>query len=369
MNIPFLDLKSNYNSIKKEINLSMQHVLNSTRFIKGPFLEKFEKDFASYIGVKYCIGVASGTDALHLSLVALGITKGDEVILPANTFAATVYAILYCGAKPVLVDVDERTHNIRAEDIEKVITKKTKAIIPVHLYGTTAEMNLINKLANIHNLSVLEDACQSHGATYGNKKTGNLGDAAAFSFYPGKNLGAYGDGGAITTNSLQLATQVRKLREYGSLTKYSYEMVGFNSRLDALQAAVLSVKIKHLDAWNSQRRSVANYYTTRFNQELPFILTPQISKKHTSVYHLYVIQTKQRDALANYLHKQGIETGIHYPIPLHLQPSLQSLGYKKGDFPITESLSSQILSLPIYPELQKKQQDYIFEQIAAFFKK
>lgn len=245
--IPLFDLQIQHQYLKKDIDKVFKKICATTSFSKGPYLDAFEKEFAKYVGTKYCVGVASGTDALHLSLHALGITKGDEVILPVNTFVATVYAILYVGAKPVFVDIDERTYNIDVNLIEKAITKKTKAIIPVHLYGNPAEMSEINKLAQKHKLFVIEDAAQAHGATYHKKQIGSLGDIAAFSFYPSKNLGAYGDGGAITTNSKRLAAKLKKIREYGSSKKYIFDEIGFNSRLDGLQAAILSIKLKYLD--------------------------------------------------------------------------------------------------------------------------
>jgi dTDP-4-amino-4,6-dideoxygalactose transaminase len=331
-------------------------------------LEKFEKQFAEYVGVKYCIGVASGTDALHLSLRALGIGPGDEVLIPANTFVATAYAILYVNAKPVLIDINPNTYNIDVTLIEQKITKKTKAIIPVHLYGQPAEMDTISKMAKKYGLSIIEDACQAHGASYRKKQTGNLGTLGTFSFYVSKNLGAFGDGGAITTNSATLAKKLKRLREYGETSRYSYEEVGFNSRLDAVQAAILSVKLKHLDKWNSQRQQIARYYNKRFRAELPSIITPSTENISSHVYHLYVIQTQKRNKLLKYLAEKGIQAAIHYPIPLHLQHSLQSLKYKQGDFPITEKIAGEILSLPMYPQLSKKQQDYIVESVSSFFK-
>lgn len=368
MNIPLVDLKKQYGSLSQEINTSLEALFKSTSFIKGPFLEKFEESFAKYIGTKYCIGVASGTDAIHLSLLALNIKAGDEVILPVNTFIATAYAILYVGAKPVFVDVDPKTFNIDVNSIESKITKNTKAIIPVHLYGQPAQMDKIMLLARKYKLAVVEDACQAHGATYNKKNVGSFGDLAAFSFYPSKNLGAYGDGGVITTNSTQLAKTLKKLREYGGISKYKYDTIGLNSRLDAIQAAILSIKLKHLDEWNNKKQKLAAYYNKRINEEIPFIKTPFINSQSTSVYHLYVIKTPKRNQLAKYLSSHGIQTGIHYPVPLHLQKSLQHLGYKKGDFPVAEALSREILSLPIYPELISTAQEYVVKSIKAFFK-
>lgn len=367
MKIPLVDLKTNYQSIEQEIDLAIKNTIKSSNFINGPFLEKFERCFAHYIGVKYCIGVASGTDALYLSLLTLNIEKGDEVILPVNTFIATAYAVLYCGAKPVFVDIDEQTHTINVNLIKKAITKKTRAIIPVHLYGTPADMDQIRFIAQEYNLHIIEDACQAHGAVYGNKRVGSLGNLAAFSFYPSKNLGAYGDGGAITTNSSKLANSLLSIREYGTSSKYIFNKLGFNSRLDGLQAAILTVKLKYLDRWNKKKLNVAEYYNKQISSYLPFIKIPKTLVNTTTAYHLYVIRTPNRNQLAKFLARQGIQTGIHYPVPLHLQKSLTFLGYKKGDFPIAELVSNEILSLPIYPELTRLNQNYIIKTMQSFF--
>lgn len=347
---------------------AINKVLASGNFIKGTTLDKFEKEFAKFIGVKYCIGVASGTDALHLSLLALNIGKGDEVILPVNTFIATVYAILYTGAKPVFVDIKEQTYNIDVNAIENKLTKKTKVILPVHLYGQPAEMDKIINLSKKYNLAIIEDACQAHGAKYNGKLVGSIGDFASFSFYPAKNLGAYGDGGAITTNSAILAKRLQRLREYGAVNKYTYKEIGLNSRLDTLQAAILLVKLKHLNTWNKKRSALANYYTKKISQHLPFIKTPFINHDSTSAHHLYVIRTSRRNQLAKYLLSKNIQVGIHYPLPLHLQKSLYFLNYKKGSFPVAESVCSEILSLPLYPELTQSEQDYTINSIINFFK-
>lgn len=369
MQIPLVDLKTQYLTLEKQIDQAIKNILRSSSFIKGEALEKFEHEFAKFIGTKHAVGVASGTDALHLSLLALGIGPGDEVVLPVYTFIATAYAVLYVGAKPVFIDIDPLTYNIDVSKIEEKITKKTKAIIPVHLYGQPAEMDKILSIAKKHRLFVLEDAAQAHGAFYKKRSVGTFGKLAAFSFYPGKNLGAYGDGGAITTNSIKLATSLKELREYGSKSKYIFNLLGYNSRLDSLQAAILAVKLQYLNEWNKKRQGAADYYTKKIYQEIPFIKTPTIAKGVTSVFHLYVIQTPKRDKLLKYLLSLGIQVGIHYPIPLHLQKSLKSLGYKKRDFPIAEKLSSRILSLPIFPELTFKQQEYIVESIKNFYSK
>lgn len=367
MYIPLVDLKTQYKSLNKEINAAFKNICDLSSFIKGPALEKFEKSFSNFSGVKYCVGVASGTDALFLSLTALGIKRGDEVILPVNTFIATAYAILYVGAKPVFVDVDPLTYNINTEKIESKITDRTKAIIPVHLYGQPCQMDKILILAKKYNLLVIEDACQSHGASFRGKPVGSFGKMAAFSFYPGKNLGAYGDGGAITTNSLSLANLLKQLREYGSTKKYFYRIIGYNSRLDALQAAILQTKLKFLPLWNKKRQTAANYYNKRL-AEISLIKTPVINNEIRSVFHLYVVQTPKRDKLIKYLSSKNIQTGIHYPKPLHLQKPFIKLGYKKGDFPVSETLSEKILSLPIFPEITFNQQDYVVESIRSFLK-
>lgn len=368
LNIPLVNLQLQHRSLKREFDKILRNVFKSSSFIKGPILERFEKDFANFLEVKYCIGVASGTDALHLSLVALGIGKGDEVIIPVNTFIATAYAILYTGAKPVFVDIDSKTYNIDTELIENKINKKTKAIIPVHLYGQPANMDKILYLAKKYKLFIIEDACQSHGATYKGKYTGTFGDLAAFSFYPSKNLGACGDAGAVTTNSLKFYKILNKIREYGFIDKkYIYDKIGYNSRLDAMQAAILGIKLKYLRQWNTKRERLANYYNIKI-KHIPHITIPFIDKSVVSVYHLYVIRTIKRNLLIKHLSSKGIQTGIHYPIPLHLQKSLSCLGYKNGDFPIAETICKEILSIPLYPELTTTGQDYIIKSIREFAK-
>lgn len=365
--VSLTDLRPIYKSLKTEFDEAFEKVSSQGLFRKGPFLEKFEKEFAKFIGVKYCIGVASGTDALTLSLMVLDLKKGDEVIIPANTFVAAAYACLFVGVKPVLVDIDPKTYNMDPSQVEKKITKKTKVIFPTHLYGQSAQMDQIMKIAKKYKLKVVEDACQAHGATYHNQKVGSFGDLSTFSFYVSKNLGAFGDGGAVVTNSPKLAKEIFKLREYGGLKAYVYDRIGLNSRLDALQAAILSIKLKHLSAWNNQRKTIADYYTQRLNQELPQIITPYIDPKARHVFHLYIIQTPKRNQLLEFLLKKGIQVGIHYPVPIHLQRSLRNIGFKKGDFPITEMIASRILSLPMYPEITKIQQDLVIDSIKEFF--
>ena len=367
MNIPFVDLKAQYRTIESEIGEAMRHVLERTAFIMGAEMEAFERDFAAYIGVKYALGVSSGTDALHLALRALGIGPGDEVISVADTFIATCEAITHAGATVRLVDAHPATYNLDPVTLEAAITPRTKAILPVHLYGQPADMNPILKIAHAHHLFVIEDCAQSHGSTYHGKKTGTFGDVACFSFYPGKNLGAYGDGGAILTNDAGLADRVGILRNHGQKVKYEHLVVGYCNRLDNLQAAVLRVKLHHLEGWNDARRSRAALYGKQL-AGAPNIVTPYASPKVEPVYHLYVIRVTdgRRDALQAYLNYAGIATGLHYPIPVHLQPAYASLGHKPGDFPVSEQLAVQGLSLPMYPELSDDQVVYVSGKIKEF---
>jgi dTDP-4-amino-4,6-dideoxygalactose transaminase len=344
MRIPFNDLKSEYLEIKSELDEAYARVMNSGYYILGPELEAFEKEFTEYCGVKYCVGVGNGLDALHLILRSYEIGDGDEVIVPAHTFIATWLAVTYAGATPVPVDIFEDTYNINPDLIDKVITKKTKAIIPVHLYGQPADMDPINELAAKYNLKVIEDSCQAHGASYNGKHTGSLGHAAAFSFYPVKNLGAYGDGGAVLTNDIQIAEKVRKLSNYGSLEKYKYEMLGFNSRLDELQAAFLRVKLRKLNEENIKRTTNVNIYLNELkNTDLRF---PKIAEWAEPVWHQFVIRHQQRDKLRRYLTEHGVQTLIHYPLLPYKSDAYKDL-YKKAKFPEAERIVDEILSLPI----------------------
>ncbi len=366
--IPLVDLPQNYRSIQSEIDQKVLEVIASGAYIQSKYVVSFEEKFAKFCQAKFCIGVASGTDALHLGLLALDVKSGDEVIVPANTFIASVYAILYTGAKPVMVDVDEKTANIDIVDLKRKITSKTKVIMPVHLYGKPSEMSEIGKIAKKNNLKIIEDACQAHGAFYKDQKIGSIGDLAAFSFYPGKNLGAYGDAGAITTNSVRLMKKIKLLREYGTSKKYVFDIIGFNSRMDAIQAAVLEVKLKHINLWNKKRQQAARYYKKLLKEiDVPFIKVFEDDQKAASVYHLFVISVPQRNKLQKYLLDYGIQTGIHYPVPVHLQKSLKFLGYQSGDFPVSEKLAQQILSLPLFPEISKEQQDWIVKKIKDFY--
>lgn len=367
MNINFVDLQRQYQAHKEEFDKAINGVLGKSDFILGKDVELFEQEFAAFCGVKHCISVASGTDALFLILKAMDIGPGDEVITVDNTFIASALVISMTGATPVLVDMDPVTYNIDPAKIEARITKKTKAILPVDLYGQPADMDEIRKIAQKHKLMIVEDACQAHGAHYKGKRAGTLGDAAAFSFYPGKNLGAYGDGGAITTDNDELAGKIRMLRNYGQTKKYYHIMKGFNSRLDTIQAAVLRVKLSHLDEWNARRQQIAERYTKGL-VDLG-VITPQVLKNADSVYHIYLIQVADRDGLMAYLKEQGVTALIHYPVPIHQQEAYKELGYKTGDFPETETYAPRILSLPIFPELTDEEVDYIVAKIHEFDKK
>lgn len=363
--IKFVDLQRQYKKIGKQIDTAIGNIFIKGDFILGEDVVQFEKEFADYCGVSYAVGVASGTDAILLALKALDIKSGDEVVAPVNSFISSVLPILYLGAKPILIDNDPDTYNIDIKKIEKKITKKTKAIIAVHLYGQIADMDAIKKLAKKYKLFVVEDACQAHGSIYKKEKSGTFGTIACFSFYPGKNLGAYGDGGAVVTNNQSLAEKVRILRNIGQKEKYLHKLVGYNSRLDTIQAAILRVKLKYLDEWNNNRRELADLYNKLLIDS--DIVTPVEQKDVISNYHLYVIRVKKRDILLNYLYKKNIYCGIHYPIPLHLQDCLRGLKYKKGDFPIAEKYADEILSLPMFPELTKKEVHRIVKEIKMFY--
>jgi len=365
MKVPFVDLAAQYASIKKEIDEAMQQVISGTAFIGGFYKEKFEQEFAAYCGAKHCIGVGNGTDALFITLKALGIGSGDEVITVANTFVATSEAIVSTYANCVFVDCHPDFYNIDHQKIEEKITARTKAIMPVHLYGQPAALDEILTIARNNNLFVIEDAAQAHGAKYHGKTVGTLGDVACFSFYPGKNLGAYGDAGAIVTNDTQLAEKCKMLADHGRTKKYEHEMSGYNSRLDGLQAAILSVKLKYLNQWNDARRRVAAHYLNHL--QMKNVVLPRTMSNVEHVYHLFVIQAKERDGLKKFLQEHGIETGIHYPIPLPHQKVYEYMGHLVGDFPASENLAVNALSLPIYPELTTNQLNYVVRKIEEFY--
>ncbi len=365
MHIPFLDLKNQSAEINGEIQSAMNQVLSDCNFVLGKPVADFEAAFAAYCDCKYGIGVASGLDALKLILRAMEIGPGDEVITVSHTFIATALAISSVGATPVLVEVDPSTYTMDPEAFEAAITARTKAVMPVHLYGQTADMGPILEIARRRGLKVIEDACQSHGARCNGQRAGSPGDAAAFSFYPGKNLGAYGDGGAVTTNDPVLADRIRTLRNYGSAKKYFHDELGENSRLDTLQAAVLNVKLTLLDEGNAARRAAAALYTEAL-QGVGDIITPSVRQGSEHVFHLYVIQTGRRDDLQKYLLEQGVECLIHYPVPVHLQKAYASDPWKRGDFPLTEQLAGRILSLPVFPGITGDQIEYVCASIKAF---
>ena len=368
--IGFVDLKSEFREIQEPVMRNLERVLQQAAFIMGGNVSAFEQAFASYSGVKHAIGVANGTDALTLALKATGLQPGDEALVPVNTFIATAEAVVHCGARPVFVDMDPRTYHLDFEQAVNKITPRTKVVLPVHLYGQPVDMDRVMKFAWDYGLTVVEDAAQAHGAQYKKKKTGSFGLAGCFSFYPSKNLGCYGDGGAIVTNDDGLAMKLRKLREHGGIRKYQHDLVGYNSRLDTVQAAVLQIKLRHLDEWNRRRREFARLYG-QLLADVPGVLPPQESNDVSHVYHLYVIQVAGglRRELQSYLREQGIQTGIHYPLPLHLTPAFSFLGHRKGDFPHAEEAAPKLLSLPMHPYLQPSQIEYVASQISQFIRK
>jgi dTDP-4-amino-4,6-dideoxygalactose transaminase len=354
MKVPFLDLKAQYESIRAEIAEAIQQVLDRTAFAGGPFVAQFEKEFAGFCGTQFAAGVGSGTDALWLALLALGVGPGDEVITVPDTFIATAEAISYCGAKPVFVDVEPVTYNMDPSKLEAAITKQTKAVIPVHLFGQMADMDPILAIARKHKLFVVEDASQAHGAEYNGKVAGSMGDVGCFSFYPGKNLGAYGEAGAVVTNNPELDKTVRMLRDHGQDRKYYHGRIGWNARMDGIQGAILSVKLKRLPAWNDARRKNAALYNDLL-KDVKGVTIPRKASYAQHVYHIYAIRVKDRDALIASLASKDIHCGIHYPIPLHLQQAYKSLGYRKGAFPVAETAASEFVSLPMFAELTGEQ--------------
>lgn len=365
MKVPFLDLKQQYNSIDDEILNEISKVIRDTAFSGGPFVSQFEKSFASFCENDYAIGVGSGTEALWLALMAFGIGPGDEVITTANTFIATAEAISLCGAQPVLVDIDEKTFNMDPSCLEEAISDYTRAIIPVHLYGQMADMFPIMEIAKKHNLIVIEDSCQSHGARYHDHVAGSIGDAGCFSFYPGKNLGAFGEAGAVVTRHASIAEGIALLRDHGQPQKYHHKLIGMNSRMDGIQAAILNVKMKYLPNWNRLRAKAAWKYEQQLG-EIEEILLPHETEYGRHVYHIYAIRTANRNDFMDYLRDRDISCGIHYPIPVHLQEAYQFLGYRKGSFPVTEKCAAELVSLPMFPELTDLQIDYVCDEIANY---
>ncbi len=363
--VPFLDLKAPYQELRAELDAAWRRVNEAGWYVLGREVEAFEHEWAAYCGTQHCVGVANGLEALHLTLRAWGIGEGDEVIVPSHTFIATWLAVTYAGARPVPVEPDERTGNIDSNRIEAALSPRTRAIVPVHLYGQAAAMPEITAIAQRHGLKVLEDAAQAHGATWEGRRTGALGDAAAFSFYPGKNLGALGDAGAVTTNDSALADRLRVLRNYGSRVKYENEAAGYNERLDELQAAVLRAKLPRLDAWNDRRRRIAQRYLAQL-AGLPSLELPLVALGADPVWHLFVVKTRGRSKLHDFLADRGIGTLIHYPIPPHLSGAYAASGYRRGDFPLAERLAAEVLSLPMGPHLTDAQAAEVVAAVRAF---
>jgi dTDP-4-amino-4,6-dideoxygalactose transaminase len=364
MNIPLVDLRAQYGPLKDDISRGMEQVLDSMYLFLGKNVQAFEREFAQFCGVNHGIGVSDGTTALHIILRAMDIGAGDEVITVSHTFIATAEAIILAGARPVFVDIDPDTCLMDVGQIEAKITPRTKAILPVHLYGQTADMDPILEIASRHGLKVIEDACQAHGAEYKGRRAGSLGDAAAFSFYFSKNLGAYGEGGFVTTNDDETARRVRMIRDHGSERRYYHDLIGWNARLDELQAVVLRAKLPHLEDWNAARRAHAALYGELLQGTSAVPPTARSENQH--VYHLYVIRLPRRDELQAWLKDQGVGTGIHYPVPVHLQTAMRHLGYQAGDLPHTERVVQEILSLPMYPELTDEQVGYVVTAIQRF---
>ncbi len=362
MNVPFLDLAAQHAPLRSELDRVIAQVIDSGAFAGGPFVESFEDDFAAFCGCEHAIGVGNGTDALWLALLACGIGQGDEVITVPSTFIATTEAISFCGATPVFVDIDERTYTMDPAALESALTPRTKAIIPVHLFGQPADLEPILKFARLHGLRVIEDAAQAHGAEYKGRKAGSMGDAGCFSFYPGKNLGAFGEAGAVVTNDAELARKIRILRDHGQVRKYQHAVVGWNCRMDGIQAAVLQVKLRHLVRGNQKRRAHAATYDLAF-AGMEGVSVPLEADYARHVYHIYAIRVQERDRVISALQDEGIGCGIHYPVPIHLQPAYQHLGYRPNAFPVSERTSAEFISLPMYPELSEHQMERVAEAV------
>jgi len=354
MKVPFLDLKAQHAPLRGEIDAAIAAVIDEAAFAGGPFVVRFEADFAAFCNCPHAIGVGSGTEALWFCLLALGVGPGDDVITVPNSFIATAEAITYCGATPVFVDVDERTYTMDPAALKKALTVRTKAIIPVHLFGQPADMDPIMEFAREHGLFVIEDACQAHGAEYKGQRVGTLGDAGCFSFYPGKNLGAFGEAGAIVTANAELQDKIRILRDHGQIRKYHHTLIGWNGRMDGIQAAILRVKLRHLESGNQLRRSHAAAYN-RALDGIEEVVTPHESANVRHVYHIYAIRVQERDEVMRLLGENGVGSGVHYPVPIHLQEAYRSLGYHRGTFPIVERCAAEFVSLPMFPELTPAQ--------------
>jgi dTDP-4-amino-4,6-dideoxygalactose transaminase len=362
MKVPFLDLKAHHDPIKAEILASISQVIDANAFAGGPYVAKFEQEFAAFCGANHAVAVGNGTDAIWFALLALGVGPGDEVITVPHTFIATAEAITFCGAKPVFIDIDERTYTMDPQFLQRAITPKTKAIIPVHIFGQTADLDPILSIAATHGIPVVEDACQAHGAEYKGRKAGTLGAAGAFSFYPGKNLGAFGEGGGTITNDADLAQKMRVLRDHGQARKYYHDVVGWNGRMDGIQGAVLSVKLRRLADSNARRREIAKQYD-RLLAGLPGVIVPRVADYATHIYHIYAVRVQNRDKILADLGQAGISCGIHYPVPLHLQAAYRSLGYSKGSFPVAERCAAEFLSLPMFPEMTTAQVEAVVETL------
>jgi dTDP-4-amino-4,6-dideoxygalactose transaminase len=364
MNVPFADLRQQYLAIRDEVLTAVDKVFDSTQFVLGREVAAFEEEFADYCGAQYGIAVNSGTSALHLALLAAGIGPGDEVITVPATFVATAAAIVYTGAVPVFVDVDPVTYTMDPTQIEAAMTARTKAILPVHLYGQSADMDAIREIARVHGLVVIEDACQAHGAEYRGRRCGSIGDLGCFSFYPGKNLGAYGEGGIVTTNSPEFARTIRMLRDWGAEKKYQHVLKGFNYRMEGVQGAILRVKLKYLEQWTEARRAHAAAYTRLLaNSDL---VLPAENPENRHVFHVYAVLTQRREEFMKTLNAQGVQTGIHYPIPVHLLPAYSDLNYSAGEFPEAERIAAQEVSLPMFPEMTEAQIDSVCQAVQQF---
>ena len=361
--MPFVDLKAQHRVIKQELDAAVRDVIESTAFVLGPAVEEFESDFAQYLGVEHVVGTSNGTTALSLTLLALGVGEGDEVIVPAQTFIATAEAVAHVGARPVFVDVLEETACMDPAALAAAIGPRTRAILPVHLYGQAAELDSILDHARIRGIPVVEDACQAHGATYHGRRVGGFGIASCFSFYPGKNLGAWGEAGAVATSDPHLATRVRRLRDHGQSQRYHHAEIGYNARMEGIQGAVLGVKLRHLDRWNDARRAHAAYYREWLEDSSVKLPAEAPGREH--VYHLFVVRSPERNTLRGHLTHQGVQTGLHYPVPLHLQPAFSRMGYREGAFPVAEAWAREGLSLPMFAELTRAQLDEVIEGVKS----
>lgn len=362
--VPFLDLKAHHAPIRDEVLRAIERVMDTNAFAGGPFVEAFEKDWAAYCGSRHAIGVGSGTDALWLSLLALGVGPGDEVITVPASFMATAEAVSFCGARPVFVDIDPVTYTMDPARLERAITPRTRAIVPVHLFGQVADMDPILDIARRHGIPVVEDACQAHGATYKGRRAGTFGVAGCFSFYPGKNLGAFGEAGAVVTDDAELASRIRCLRDHGQARKYHHDHIGWNARMDGIQGAVLQIKLRRLDAANEARRAHARRYASLL-AGLEDVVLPVEAPERTHVYHVYAVRVPKRDEVLNRLNRRGIACGIHYPVPIHRQKAYECLGLGEGSFPVAEQCAREFLSLPMYPELRPDQVELVARELRA----